>query len=205
MAQALLAHPRRGWQVQELADEAGVSIGLAHRVLARLVAEGIVAVEGAGRDRVRRVTNPTVLLDLWAEEDMPRTTRIPAYLLAQSPRQLIENLGRDLERNAITYALTGAAGASLVAPFLTAIPIAEVWVSAVDDPAQLAELAGAELVADGYNVVFLQGADDTPLAFREQAGDLWIASRFRLYADLRRDPRRGREQADHLRQEMIGF
>jgi hypothetical protein len=64
---------------------------------------------------------------------------------------------------------------------------------------------GAAPVLDGQNVVFLQGKDDTPLVFREQIDDLWVANRFRLYADLRRDPRRGREQADHLRREVIGF
>ena len=57
----------------------------------------------------------------------------------------------------------------------------------------------------GQNVVFLQAKDDTPLAFRQKVGNVWIANSFRLYADLRRDPRRGREQADHLRQAVIGF
>ena len=58
---------------------------------------------------------------------------------------------------------------------------------------------------EGYNVVFLQAKDDAPLAFRQQIGGLWVANRFRIYAELRRDPRRGREQADHLRAEVIGF
>jgi hypothetical protein len=35
--------------------------------------------------------------------------------------------------------------------------------------------------------------------------DVWVANPFRLFVDLRRDPRRGREQADHLREETIGF
>jgi hypothetical protein len=61
------------------------------------------------------------------------------------------------------------------------------------------------LVTDGQNVVFLQAKDDAPLAFREKRNGLWLANRFRLYADLRRDPRRGREQADNLRREVIGF
>jgi hypothetical protein len=60
-------------------------------------------------------------------------------------------------------------------------------------------------VPEGPNVIFLQAKDDTPLAFRERADEVWVANRFRLYADLRRDPRRGREQAEHLRQELIGF
>jgi len=62
-----------------------------------------------------------------------------------------------------------------------------------------------ERVTEGQNVLFLQAKDDGPLAFREEPNGVWLVNRFRLYADLRRDPRRGREQADHLRQEVIGF
>ena len=180
-------------------------MGLAHRVLDRLAAEGLVVAEGVGPHRVRRVTNPAALLDLWAEEDTHRPARSLGYLLAQSPQQLIGDLGHNLNRSGLSYALTGAAAASLVAPFITAIPVAEVWVTATVMPERLFESAGAEPVADGQNVIFLQAKDDTPLAFREQANGLWVANRFRLYSDLRRDPRRGREQADHLRREVIGF
>jgi len=204
-AQALLVHPERRWQVQELAEEAGISLGLAHRVLARLTEEGVVTAEGSGRNRVRQVTSPAALLDLWAEENTYRPERTLAYLLAQNPPGLIAGLGHNLDRGGIGYALTGAAAASLVAPFITAVPVAEVWVTATATPEELCEAAGAEPVVDGQNVVFLQARDDTPLAFREQADGLWVASRFRLYADLRQAPRRGREQADHLRQEVIGF
>lgn len=204
-AQALLEHQGRRWQVREMAEVAGVSLGLAHRVLARLEAEGVVVAEGTGRDRVRRVADPTALLDLWAEENTYRPVRTRGYLLAQGHRQLIGELGPGLERHGIKYALTGAAAASLVAPFVTAVPVTEVWVMATAAPGGIVDAAGADPVADGHNVVFLQAKDDTPLAFREQAAGLWVASRFRVYADLRRDPRRGREQADHLRQEVIGF
>jgi hypothetical protein len=204
-AQALLMHPERVWQVQELAAEAGVSLGLAHRVLARLTDEGVVAAEGSGRNRVRCVSDPTALLDLWAEENTFQPARTLAYLLAQSPRQLVDDLGHGLERAGIAYALTGAAAASLVAPLITAVPVAEVWVIATASAEQLCQAVGADPVADGQNVVFLQARDETPLAFSEQADELRVASRFRLYADLRLSPRRGREQADHLRREVIGF
>jgi hypothetical protein len=60
-------------------------------------------------------------------------------------------------------------------------------------------------VTEGQNVVFLQAKDDTPLAFRQQVEGLWTVNRFRLYAELLHDPRRGREQADHLRREVIGL
>jgi len=205
VAQALLLRPERAWQVKDLAQEIQVSAALAHRVLTRLEAEGILAVEGAGPSRVRRVTNPTALIDLWAEENVERPTRTLAHLLAQTPQRLVRELGLGLGRSRIDYALTGAAAGSLVAPFITAVPVVEVWVQATAAVEQICDAAGADRVADGHNVVFLQAKDDAPLAFREQVHDLWVVNRFRLYVDLRRDPRRGPEQAEHLRREVIGF
>jgi hypothetical protein len=204
-AQALLLHPDRPWRVSDLAMEAGVAKGLAHRVLARLEGEAVVTAEGSGPTRIRRVANPTALLDLWAEENVDKPRRTTAYLLAQTPRQLIETLGRNLERAGVEHALTGAAGASLVAPFVTAVPVADVWVTSSVAREELHEAAQADAVSEGPNVAFFQAEDDSPLAFRERHSNLWIADRFRLYLDLRRDPRRGREQAEHLRQEVIGF
>ncbi len=204
-AQALLLDPKRAWQVHDLAKEAQISPGLAHRVLARLEANGILAAEGAGPNRVRRVTNPTALLDLCAEENVEQPRRTLGYFLAQTPLQLIKALGTSLGRSGIEYALTGAAAASLVAPFVTAIPVVDVWVRAKAAPEELYKGAQADSVTDGPNVVFLQAKGDAPLAFRAKAKDLWVANLFRVYFDLRRDPRRGREQADHLRREVIGF
>jgi hypothetical protein len=204
-AQALLLDSGRLWQVQDLAAVADISTGLAHRVLARLEADEIVHAEGSGPGRVRRVVNPSALLDLWAEETAERTTRTTAFLLAQTPKQLMGKLASGLDHAGIEHALTGAAGASLVAPFVTAIPVVEVWVMATASPDELYAATQAEPVVEGPNVVFLQAKDDTPLAFREQTNSMFVVNRFRLYADLRRDPRRGREQADHLRQEVIGL
>ena len=204
-AQALLLQSDRAWTVRDLADEAGIATGLAHRVLARLEKEGIAVAEGSGPQRVRHVIDPTALLDLWAEEQIDRPRRTPVFFLAQTPQQLVERLGANLERAGIDYAFTGAAGASLLAPFVTAIPVAELWVAATAGTEELLQGGRVDPVAEGQNVVFLQAKDDAPLAFRERAKGAWVANRFRLYADLRRDPRRGHEQADHLRQEVIGF
>ena len=202
-AQALLLHPDLEWKVKDLAHEAGVATGLAHRVLARLEEEGVVVAEGRGPHRVRHVTNRAALLDLWAEEQLERPQRTLGHLLAQTPQNLIRQLASELGRAGIDYALTGAAAANLVAPFVTAVPVVEVWVAETAAPEQLG--AAADPVAEGQNVVFLQAKHDTPLAFREHRQGIWLANRFRLYADLRRDPRRGPEQADHLREEVIGF
>lgn len=204
-AQALLLHPEREWMVRDLADDAGVAAGLAHRVLARLEREGVMTARGAGPQRVRTVTNPTALLDLWAEEQTDHPKRTLGYVLAQTPRQLAERLASGLERAGIEYAITGAAGVNFVAPFVTAIPVTEVWVAATAAPDDVLRNAGADAVTEGQNLVLLQAKDDAPLLFRRKVNDVWVANPFRLFVDLRRDPRRGREQADHLRGEAIGF
>ena len=205
IAQALLLDPDRAWRIKDLAEQTGVSTGLTHRVLARLEVEGIVDTEGAGPHRTRHIMDPTALLDLWAEENADRPVRTHGYLLAQTPRRLITGLGASLDGAGIEYALTGAAAASLIAPFVTTVTVTEVWVAETTDPRELLDRTAATPVAEGHNIAFLQARADAPLAFSEQYGDLWIVNRFRLYADLRRDRRRGVEQADHLRREVIGF
>lgn len=203
--QALLLGPDHDWRVQELAAAADVSVGLAHQVLARLERDGVVASEGAGPRRVRRVVNPTALLDLWAEEHRDRLTQHRGFLLAQTPQQLAHSLGTRLAQAGIDYALTGAAGASLVAPFVTAVPVTAVWVPVAIDPEDLRHATQVDRVEEGHNVVFLRADNDAGLSFRQQRNELWVVNRFRLYVDLLDDPRRGREQADNLRREVIGF
>ena len=205
VAQALLLHPDREWRIKDLAQEAAVSTGLVHRVLARLEDNGVVASEGKGPNRVRRVVARGALLDLWAEEENIKSIRTPGYLLAQTPQQLIEKLARGLDRAGLDHALTGAAAANIIAPFVTAIPVSEVWVSALASPLEIHERIGSEPVGDGANIVLLQLSGDAPLAFREFVNGIWMCNRFRIYLDLLRDPRRGREQAQHLRKVAFGI
>jgi hypothetical protein len=204
-AQALLLDPERAWRVDDLAQVANVSVGLAHQVLARLEKEAVVVSEGAGPQRRRRLVNPTALLDLWAEEHRDRLTQHTGYLLAQTDEQLARLVGTRLAQAEVHYALTGAAGARLVAPFVTAVPVLSAWVPATLDPRELWEVTQGRPATDGHNVVFCQVNNDAGCAFRRQYGELWVVNPFRLYVDLLDDPRRGREQADNLRREVIGF
>jgi len=204
-AQALLLDPGRVWMIQDLAGKAGISVGLAHRVVARLETEGILTTTGTGPRRVRRVSNPTALVDLWSEECEERRTVTLAYRLTQSVQQLVQEVTARLQRSNIAYALTGAAAANRLAPFITSIPVATMWTTAKATPDQLCLTMGADRVTEGHNLILLQEKSDGALAFREEVDGLWLANRFRVYADLRDDPRRGREQADHLRREVIRF
>ena len=205
VAQAMLLDVERSWHVSDLAQRCGVSAGLAHRVLRRLELEGVVTADGAGPRKSRRLSDPAALLDLWAEEHSDRPTRRPVFVLAQTADQLIDALCGGLERAGVDYALTGVAAAARVAPFVTSVPVAEVWVSSAAATSELCERLGATPVESGPNAVLLQERDDAPLAFRARESGVWTANVFRVYVDARRGPQRGREQSDHLRREVIGF
>jgi hypothetical protein len=204
-AQAVLLEPERGWKVRELATLADVSSGLAHRLLARLEDEGLMKADGKGPSKVRVLTDPGGLLDLLAEETVVRPLRTPAFRLAQSPTALIRGIAKALEGKKVDYALTGAGAASLVAPFVSAVPIVEVWVSAHLLVDRVLDELGMEKAETGQNVELLQANDDGPLMFHQRTKMAWVANPFRLYIDLTHDPRRGREQAQVLREEVIGF
>ena len=126
-------------------------------------------------------------------------------MLAQTSDLLINDLCSGLEAAAIDYALTGAAAATRIAPYISNVLVAEVWLASTIDVNEVCSRIEAMPVDSGPNVMFLQMRNDAPLAFRTRAGDAWTTNVFRLYVDLLRDPQRGQEQAEHLRREAIGF
>lgn len=205
-AEALLREPERLWTVQDLAETAKVSVGLVHRLFVRLASDNLLQVEGTGPRKTRRLSDPGALLDVWAAEMRDRDVRtLRAHRLARNPEALAATLSKALTAAGVDHAVTGAAAAARLAPFITAIPVTEVWVPDLSDLSAVADAAGAREVSEGHNVVVRSARDDLPMAFRGRVKDVWLADRFRVYLDLRADPRRGREQADRLRTEVLGL
>jgi hypothetical protein len=205
-AQALLLEPERRWGVHDLASVCSISTGLAHRVLARLERENLIEVHGSGPNRTREVSHPGALLDLWAEEMRDRkVTQVRAFRLARDARSHTSRLSSLLAEADIDHAVSGSAGATLLAPFVTAVPVVDIWVTNAVPIEDAAEAVEAEPVIEGHNILLRQEPGDTPLVFRSMVKDIWMVNRFRLYLDLRRSSRRGPEQAERVREEVIGF
>ncbi len=204
VAQALLLDRPRKWAVGDVANVAGVSVGLAHRVLARLEADGILASEGRGPGKTRHVARAGALLDLWAEEARePRLRRTPAFSLMRAVP--VEFVSTRLSGAGLIHAVTGSAAAARVAPFLTTVPVTHVRVAASAVlPDILGALAAREAV-EGPNLVIVQGADDAELRFRRETDGIWVAADTRIYLDALHDPRRGAEQARAFREQELGY
>jgi hypothetical protein len=206
VVQALLLNRDRSWSVAEMAAEAGVSSGLAHRVLARLEDADVVAAAGIGPRKVRRITDPAALLDLWVDEETEPGARLTvAYVLGRPGFPLAGLVSERLAAAGIAHEVTGTAAAAIMAPALTSVPVTQVRVTAAIPAGDVLTAMGARQVEEGANLVIVQGADDTELRYRHRVGEVWLAANTRIYLDALRDPRRGREQAQVFRESVLGF
>ncbi len=206
VVQALLLNRDRSWSVAEMAAEAGVSSGLAHRVLARLEDADVVAAAGIGPRKVRRITEPAALLDLWVDEEKEPGVRLTAAFVLGRPGTPLANLVSErLAAAGTTHAITGSAAAAIMAPALTSVPVTQVRVTAATPAGDVLTAMGARQVEEGANLVIVQGANDSELRYRRTVGAVWLAANTRIYLDALRDPRRGKEQAQVFRESVLGF
>lgn len=196
---ALLTDPHRMWTLRELAAQVGISLGYASEIARRLDEQ-----EWAERGQTGglRLVAPTDLLDRWRDE----------YTYRRSPITELYGLGEvaDLERaiadycreQGTNYAFTLFSGANLVAPFTRYRQIAFYF---TDDPAALQERLGLKPVPSGANVLVLRPYDVGVFYGVQQVHDRRVVSNIQLYLDLYSYKGRGREQAEFLREQVIGF
>ena len=204
IAQAFLLESDRDWTLNAIAERAGVTPPLAYRVVSRLERLGVVAAHGRGPQKLRRISKPAALMDLWAEEAVERSQRrTPAYVLARSDFARV--LSSRLAAAGYSHEVTGVAAADLRVPVLTTVLVTEIRVTAARSPEEIASATGGRVVPEGANVVFVQGADDSELRYRREIDGVWLAAYTRIYLDAARDPRRGAEQAREYRREVFGF
>jgi len=203
---ALLVEPSRLWHVNELAERAEVSVSRVHEVLSELEQHLWVEKRGRGPTAVRALVDPGALLDSWAEAHSLKEYVLRLYHgWSQSPTSLRSSVIAALGLRQIPYALTLTSGAEHIAPFV--IGNERLTLLAQDHPAlsQATDWAGLSPVDEGENVVLLVTHQRAPLLFRQSVGSLQVASTVQLYLDLWVSPRRGKEQARHLRAERLPY
>lgn len=203
---ALLLEPNRPWHVHELAELAEVSPFTVHHVFKNLEEQLWMDKRGQGPQAVRVLTEPGALLEAWAEAHSLREYEFRRfYGWAQTPSDLRGAVATALDETGVEYALTLSSGAALVAPFATGLDRLSVIVPSTIDLDRVARAADLRPVDEGENVVFLVTRERSPLLFRQRIDDTWVASNVQLFLDLSASPRRGKEQAQHLRTERLGY
>ncbi len=201
VVRVLLVDPARGWRLEELARAAGVSLGHAHNVVKRLEELAWVARD---EDQRFRLGKPADLLESWADSYTYRANEIASYVAPERvTRRYMAELARVATGEGRRYAFTLNAGVSLVAPNLR-VPVVHCYLEG--DPAPVAKALGLRPSAEADGALHLLAPYD-PGVFHGalEKGGLKVVCLPQLYADLLHYERRGRDQAEHLRREAMGY
>jgi hypothetical protein len=204
---ALLMFPDRSWHIKDLATLAEVSQAMAHRVCETLENELLLERRGTGPSTTRILTSPAALLERWSSVHSMNNYKFLRFYewTARIDQEFIWRVTKPLERAGISYALTLASGAQFVAPFASSVNQVAVLVPESIDIQLIYPASRMKDVDEGENILFLSTSAKAPFIFRRAIEEVWVASDVQLYIDLVNWPQRGKEQAEHLREERMGF
>ncbi|MGB2800083.1 MAG: type IV toxin-antitoxin system AbiEi family antitoxin [Dehalococcoidia bacterium] len=192
----MLVNPRRSWQVQELAREANVSIGLASRIKERLL-----DLEYAREEKRNILLNrPGELLDKWADNYSFRRNRLYDYFGFGEPKEIERRLAGYCQEREIPYALTLFSGAALVAPFAR---YTRGFAYVGKGIRELAESVELKEVSSGPNFSILEPYDEGVFYGSRIIEGLEVACDVQLYLDLVGYKGRGEESARFLLEQRI--
>ncbi len=199
---ALLEEPKRAWTLRKLSDAAQVSLGQTSKVCRRLSEE-----EYAGRtEKGIQLTQPGKLLDAWREQyTLEKSTRKAYYSFERVPEQLMAKVAAVGKENGWRYAMTSFAAASLIAPFVRGVGVTTWYVNDAAAIGLWVKALDLRPVESGPNArIYIPY--DSGIFYRTQAiNDVNLVGNIQLYLDLYANPARGREQAEFLREQKIGF
>jgi hypothetical protein len=201
VVRVLLTDPGRAWRLEELAKAAGVSLGHSHNVIKRLA--DLAWVERDDRQRIR-LMKPADLLENWCDSYTYRENEITSYVVPEKiTRRFMAEIARAATAQGRRYAFTLNAGLSLVAPHLR-LPAIHCYLEG--DPGQVATALGLRPATEAEGSLHLLAPYDPGVFYGAlEKGGLKVTSLPQLYADLAGYERRGRELADHLRREAMGY
>jgi hypothetical protein len=200
VVRALLTERERAWRLDELGRAVGVSLGHAHNVIKRL--EELDWIE-RGRDGLYRLDRPGDLLDAWRDEYSYRVNGLHAFVSPPGDkRRVMEALVRHATELGLGYAFTLHAGASLIGPH-TRVSTVHCYVSG--DTEALVRALGLQPVEGEASVYLMTPYDPGVFYAPVVKGGFRVVSLPQLYVDLHGHERRGREQAEKLRRDAMGF
>lgn len=206
VAEALLCETKP--TVAATAAATGLSAGSCTQALRFLTDLGLLeAPARRGRFSGRQVTDPDQFLEAYAlaVERAPTSLSLQVGVTWRDPVVGSAETGREWNKAKLGWAATGAVAASVIAPYLTAVTTAEVYVDA--DNMALLEAAAAAVSLRPIEGGRLTLRPFPTVGVRELASTvdgLRVAPWPRVYIDLRRSGVRGEEAAEHLREVIRG-
>jgi hypothetical protein len=204
---ALLVGHKQWFKVGGLAERALVSPATASQVLTELERLDWVVARGQGPAKERQLREPAALLDAWVKQlAVAGPAPIRRYFVPSvGGDRLVETLGQVFAQHGIEYAITHEAAGQRYAPFLSSVSQVRCRVLNSREVERALGDLGARAVSEGSNFALIDAKSPGELLFREQVNGVWLASPIQVYLDLVSSEGRGKELAEHLRRERIGF
>ena len=126
----------------------------------------------------------------------------------QNPTELLTSVLEKAEN--LPFALSYFSGADLIAPFIRGITKLQFYIKQSGDLENWEKLLGLQQVENGANVELYIPYDEGVFYQTQQISTpsgkkAPVVSNIQLYMDLFNNPARGAEQAQHLREQKMGF
>lgn len=192
----LFESPNQFWQVQKLARESRVSLGLAAKVKQRLL-DLEYAREGSEGTTLGK---PEELLRAWANKIVQEKSIVVGVYAPGEPTAIEQALSKFCENEGIRYALTQFSGAARVAPF-TRYNRGSAYVDL--DPKSVVQRLGWKAVDTGANFALPWPFDDGIWYGTRQVDHDWVVSDIQLFLDLMQSKGRGEEAATSLLEQRL--
>jgi hypothetical protein len=189
----LVDYPRK-WALRDLAREAHVSLGQVFKVSKALIDERL-AIRASARSELK-LMEPYSLVRRWAAVNnfTAHTRFIDYYTSEEDITELMEKLKSGKGPG---YALTGLAGALLVAPYVRPANV-HIYVTREEDAKRWARLLGLTPVEGSGNVRFAIAKGEGVFYGAYKIDGVNVVSDVQLYVDLLNYPARGEEAAGEV-------
>ena len=194
--------------VSSTREATDLSTGSCANALRALAEVGLLESDAErGRSSGRRVRDSSALLSAYAHAAaaLRPTEQLQVGVVWRDPVAGLVELGQRWTETGFDWCATGAVAAAVIAPLLTNVGAAEVYVSAdtLAGLVSVAERSGLRPI-EGGRLTLRPAPSKGVLRFATEAGGLRVAPWPRIYADLLSLGVRGEEAAEHVREVIDG-
>lgn len=196
IVRTLLTYPSKGWQVQQLARRASVSLGLASKAKNALVNDAYLE----ERDRLLFIRDAVKLLQKWSDEYRPHVRRVQLFAIAR-PIEIEKRLAEWCRENQVTYALTQLTAAWRYSPMVRydkSVAYIDKMMESADSLKSLLQHLDAKEVETGANCILWITDDPAVFTDSKEIDGIRVVSPLQLYLDLMVLPGRGKDAAEEI-------
>lgn len=192
----LLNEPSRPWRLAALAQEASVSLAMAHHMKELLGEREWIMADESGL----RLVKPELLLSAWATNYDFAKHRAHHFYTDQRVRQAEEAIAAGCRERGVVYGLTGLSGADRLAPYARYQRVEAYVAEGIEE---VADLVGLRPVPTGANVSLLEPYDPGVFYGAEEVEGVAVVSPIQVYLDLVAMGSRGEDAARFLLEQVI--